>query len=191
MSKITISKWKEHLKDGSGDKDSNFFAENLEVKKHLGLTEMVSFVNDSAKSCFSEHTGKFMPEVKDFVIKANTIGYYTNLTMPENLEERYKMVYASWGEISNVVFERIDYEQYKDIINAVEARIGMIMNEDRDSARHIVFEIVKKISDITNSLNGLFDGVNNEDIRALISAISESGAGIDEGKLVRAIVDRN
>ena len=41
------------------------------IKKNLSLEEMMTFANSVVKSCFDQASGAYMPEVKDFAIRAN------------------------------------------------------------------------------------------------------------------------
>lgn len=189
MSKITIAKWRDAIKS-ENDEESivGFYKENLEVKKMLGLQEMVAFVNGTANSCF-DTSGEYMPEAKYFIIKSNIIEFYTNITLPENMNDRYKMIYSSWNILSNIIFDIIDSEQYDEMCAAIDKRINMILNKSRDEIRNKIRDIVNIGHTYLNNFVDLFKDVSNDDIKSIMSAISD-GNKLDEEKIVEAIVKR-
>ena len=65
------------------------------VNKTLSLKDMLEFVDDVVKSCFTEETNRYLPEVKDFVIRVCILEKYANFTMPQNVENQYELVYCT------------------------------------------------------------------------------------------------
>lgn len=187
--KITINSWKESLKtiDESSDK-AMFLGNEISIKHSLTLTEMISFVNGSMKSCFDEETDEYMPEVKDYVIKSNTIEFYTNLTLPKDLEERYTLIYDSWNILGEIIYKNINYTQYEEMLNSINERIENKLDFDAFNMRAEIEKSKKDIELLIEQISQIFSGLSKDDVESFAQTIIGAIGAINEEKIIKAIV---
>ena len=157
---------------------------NVVVRRNIDITEMIAFVENVTNTCFSTSDGTYMPELKDFAIRAVTVELYTNITMPEDLYERYNLLYSS--DIWDVIMSNIDGMQYSNMLNAVKEKTKYIIDTNVMSINKNVNDAYKALDSIREQLSAVFDGIDPSDIRNLVGAISNGN--IDEEKIVNAYI---
>ena len=94
----------------------------IEIKNNLsasGFTGMCKAISDG---CFDKNN-TYLPYLKNQLIKAYTIDFYTDIELSTNSEEN-SALYNNFG-IINTILENIDYEQYNAILFAVDEMIDM------------------------------------------------------------------
>ena len=154
------------------------------IRRNLGFDEMRVFVDGVTKACFADDDIVFMPENKDFAIRAIGVELYTNIATPSNLNKRYELLYAS--DIWAVVLAHIDIEQFSEMMCAIDAKIENIANASISTINKQAADLYSAIENIQEQLSSLFGGVGADDIKNLVGAISDGG--IDEEKLMRAYI---
>lgn len=157
----------------------------IKIKKHLSLNEMMGFVMRVVDNCFEEDTGKYRPELKDFILKDTVLESYGGLTLPKNVGERYRVIYHS--DILDVVMEHICKEQYLQMCDAIDKGIEYKVRTNIEAITDQVNEVVNEINELGESLTGIFSGVDNETVSKLANAVA--GGAFDEHKLARAFLD--
>lgn len=157
----------------------------ISIKKHLSLSDVAKFVDICTRACFDTDTNVFAPEIKDVAIRSCIVGFYTNITLPQNVEKQYELFYCSG--IVEFVTDYIDDHQ----LNAIKAAINRKV--DHIAAANIEY-MYKQMNDFDNAINviqdkmaEMFEGVDADDIKNVIGALS-NGA-IDEDKLVKAYIE--
>lgn len=157
----------------------------VKVKNYLPLSEVLAFVDDVVESCFHELYG-FMPEVKDFAIKSNILSRYANFSLPDNLEHRYQMVYGT--DAVDVVCEDINTTQLQEIVDAIDDKIEFHCNTRTAEIQKRIDQVVEAIEDMSHQTEALFSGFTQDDMKALMGAIAESG--LNEQKIVKAYMEQ-
>lgn len=153
----------------------------LAVKHTVGFTDMMEFTHDVAESCFSE-SGAFVPEVMDFAIKSNILTRYTNLTLPEELEHRYALIYGS--DIVDIVCEHINREQLQEITTAVKRKVNYACDANITEIQRKAAEMLNAFEKLGEKIERMFSNVSQEDIQKLLGAVSNGG--FNEDALVKA-----
>ena len=95
---------------------------NIQVKNNLSINEFNGMCNSIVNSCFDKNN-TYLPYLKNQLIKAYTIDYYTDIELSKNSEEN-SALYNNFG-IVNTILEVIDYEQYNAVLYAVDEMIEM------------------------------------------------------------------
>ncbi len=157
---------------------------SIEVKKHLTLEEARGLVNTVTATCFNDD-GVYMPENFDPAIRFGVVGLYSNLTMFSDVSENYNLVYKT--DIYDRIRDVVDAAQLKAIINAIYNKIDEVIKVRAESVLGKVNEIYAATESMQQQFADIFSGVDAGGLNKLIGAIGERG--IDEGKLVRAIVE--
>lgn len=157
----------------------------VRVKRTLSLTEMLAFVDDVIGSCFHDELG-FMPEVKDFAIKSNILTRYANFSVPDNLEHRYQMVYGT--DAVDAVCAVIDTTQLQEIVNSINSKIRFLCDSKANLIQERINAVLETMEEMSNSTKDIFGGLTQDDMKALMGAISEGS--LDENKIVEAYMER-
>ena len=95
---------------------------NIQVKNNLSINEFNGMCNSIVNSCFDKNN-TYLPYLKNQLIKAYTIDYYTDIELSKNSEEN-SALYNNFG-IVNTILENIDFEQYNAILYAIDEMIEM------------------------------------------------------------------
>ena len=95
---------------------------NIQVKNNLSINEFNGMCNSIVNSCFDKNN-TYLPYLKNQLIKAYTIDYYTDIELSKNSEEN-SALYNNFG-IINTILELIDFEQYNAVLYAVDEMIEM------------------------------------------------------------------
>ena len=157
----------------------------VRVKRTLSLKEMLSFVDEVVGSCFHDELG-YMPEVKDFAIKSNILTRYANFSVPDNLEHRYQMVYGT--DAVDAVCAVIDTTQLQEIVNSINDKIRFLCDSKANLIQERINAVLETMEEMSNSTKDIFGGLSQDDLKALMGAITEHG--LSEEKLVGAYMEQ-
>lgn len=148
------------------------------IKKNLSLEEMMTFANSVVKSCFDQASGAYMPEVKDFAIRANVLDMYTNFTLPKDLGKQYDMVIQS-GAVE-MVLNYINYAQFNELVKAIDSKLQNTADANIQAFITKLDNVTTAFSDMQTEMEKMFSGVDTEDIGKLVGAIA-NGDNTEEG----------
>lgn len=190
MKKIAIKTWKEIVnRDVPAETKVDFYGADLIIKRRLSLEEMITFVNECVDPCFDNDEHRFNAEIKDFVVRSNTIKYYTNLTLPEDMAERYDMLCKLWAKanFTDTLYGNIDCNQYDGMIDAIESKI-----EEENLMNELLFtnkitNVITSIETLISSIGAAMSTVSEEDVAQLIKKLKDDG--FNEEKLVEAVLE--
>ena len=157
----------------------------VRVKRTLSLKEMLSFVDEVVGSCFHDELG-YMPEVKDFAIKSSILTRYANFSVSDNLEHRYQMVYGT--DAVDAVCAVIDTTQLQEIVNSINDKIRFLCDSKANLIQERINAVLETMEEMSNSTKDVFGGLSQNDLAALMSAITEHG--LDEKKIVEAYLEQ-
>lgn len=156
------------------------------VTKTLSLTQMLEFVNNVAESCFTADSGKYMPEVKDFVIKSNVLEMYANFNLPSNLDHRYEIIYNT--DVFEAVLDKINETQFKEMLNAIEHKLDNMAQANIEQINRQMSEIYANLDNMQEQFANIFDGIDSSDMSKLVSALA--GGKFDEEKIVDMYINK-
>lgn len=109
----------------------DWYGNTVVVKKVLPLKSVFEFVQQVVNSCYDDDD--YMPEMKDFAIRACTIEKYTNVALPKNSENMYMMMYGC--DLFDTVIRVIDKKQFDLILDMVDDKINY-MQESKINEFH-------------------------------------------------------
>ncbi len=155
---------------------------DIVIKKHLCLAEVAKFVDTCCKACFDAETHEYAPEAKDFAIRSCVMSFYTNITMPTNLERQYELIYHSM--IMDVITPNIDNAQFKAIINAVEDKIAYHAELNEKLVQQQIESFQNTVKKFEKQMAEMFNGIKIDDMKNIMGALSNNK--LDEEKLVEA-----
>lgn len=86
------------------------------VKSIIPFKEMIGMVEYIVNSCIGKN-GLFMPEFLDFSLRVCVLNYYSLVELPEDIEEKFYVVYQS--DIYDTVVKHINKGQIESIKNSI------------------------------------------------------------------------
>lgn len=180
--RVSIRKFEEAAaKDYDQIKNIEWNGINIEIKSTLSLKEMAQFVSHAVKACFSPEDGSYVPEAKDFAIRALIILLYTNITLPSNQEKMYECLYGS--SIVHVVTQELNKLQLDIILDAIDDKIEYLANTHTNE----IGKQISKLGEFGEQLSNMFNGITKEDINNIANAVGDGN--IDEEKLMRELIN--
>lgn len=150
------------------------------VKHRVGIAEIIRIVNSVSDACFIGD--EYISGVVDVLTKNFVIKEFTNIDVPEDVEQICAFIYGT--DVWNVARGIIDPVQLDVIERSIRKKIEYIINMRGDSINNKCLEFIIKMSDVSDKMNELFDGIEKSDISNILTAISNSK--ISETKLMRA-----
>lgn len=178
IQKISVNAMDEIMKRFDAVETIEWNGLQVVIKKNLSLEEMMTFANSVVKSCFDQASGAYMPEVKDFAIRANVLDMYTNFTLPKDLSKQYDMVIRS-GAVE-MVLNYINYAQFNELVKAIDSKLQNTADANIQAFITKLDNVTTAFSDMQTEMEKMFSGVDTEDIGKLVGAIA-NGNNTEEG----------
>lgn len=157
----------------------------IEVKRNLSVVEMMAFVDNVSKACFSDKDATYTPEMKDFAVRVAIIELYTNITLAQNIHKKYDVIYGS--NILDTVLGCIDQTQFNAMMRAVEDKTSHLANANVEMINRQMNELYASFDNLQKKLSDLFEGIGEDDIKNIAGALA-NGA-IDEEKIVKTFME--
>lgn len=158
---------------------------DITIKRTIGLSDAIAFVNSVAESCFGED-GSFIPELKDIAVKGNIVSRFSNISLPSNTEHTYELLYGT--DIVDFICAEINAKQISELVNAANEKISYFCSTDTTRVHKQLEDMVEMFENLKDSVSGLLSEISPEDIQSVVKAIGNGG--IDEEKLVDAYVGK-
>lgn len=162
----------------------DFHGLNLEVRRLIPYELECGIVQRVSDACFNPETGEWMPEVEDFAKKLSVIAASTNLEIPADAEDQYRLVYQS--DLWSVMESHLDEEQMLDITLSIERRVSERLITNRKKFEAQFEEAAKQIGEIGRTIGEMFSGITPDEMSGIIRALGDGT--LDEEKLVREVV---
>lgn len=154
------------------------------VKRNLTLREMMSFADLVVKNCFKKEDGTFIPEIKDFATRSCIYEYYTNITLPANIEKRYDLLYHQM--LLDEIMPRIDSLQFNALIRAIEDKVAHLAQANIEVVTKQMNELYASLDNMQAQFGKMFEGIDEESISGIVNALGKGT--IDEEKLAKAVL---
>lgn len=185
--KISINSFEKVMNEAFSPFSSTFDWHGIEitVKRTLSLREMIEFVNSVVKSCFTEGTNEYLPEVKEFAKKVLILEKYANFNIPKNVETQYDLVYRT--NAVNEVTQRIDPHQIAEINIAIDEKLSHLAQANIEAINKQLTEVYSALDGLQSNMNNIFSGVDAKDLQKLMSALGDTG--INNEKIMQLYKD--
>lgn len=158
----------------------------ITIRRVLPLQEVLQFVEDVVSSCIDAESGRYIPEIRAFTIRASVLTRYANFTLPKDLEKQYEVIYNT--DAFDQVMEQINKTQYEEIVCSIDERIRHEVSMMESTVAGQMADLTARINSFIDNSEDLFGSVDSGDMSVLVKNLSNSG-NVDEGKLVRAVFD--
>lgn len=153
----------------------------VKMRRSLPFTEVLAFVDDVVQSCF-QRNGAYVPEVLDFAIKCNIIGKYTNVSMPDNLEHRYAILYNS--DLVDFVCQHINMQQLQEMVSSINRKLAYMCDTNTVSVQNRLNDLISAFETMQEKTDAMFSDVTPDDMTRLVGAIGDGA--LTEEKIVEA-----
>lgn len=166
--------------------DVEWHGKHIKVKKTIPVADVVRLVDSVTKSMFiGENT--YSPETVSFITKCQIIDAYTNVELPEDVNEGVYLVYET--DLFDIVRDNASDTQLGDIMDAIDKRISYVLNTNIDVVERDLHNLEETLADMNSVFGDSISGITPEDMQKFVDFIS--GDGLDEKKLVEAIAEHN
>lgn len=155
---------------------------DLTVRRNISFSETLDFVKYVTDLCFADETHEYLPEARDLAIKIFLIEHYTNLDLPDSLEERNYVIYET--DIVQTVLNCVNPYQFNEIVRAIDLKIDYMAEANIEAINRKVDELYKSFEELSNSLQTVFGGITQESMEGLVNAIKDGG--LDPKELVKS-----
>lgn len=153
----------------------------VKMRRSLPFTEVLAFVDDVVQSCF-QRNGAYVPEVLDFAIKSNIISKYTNVSMPDNLEHRYAILYNS--DLVDFVCQHINMQQLQEMVNSINRKLAYMCDTNTVSVQNRLNDLISAFETMQEKTEAIFSDITPDDMTRLVGAIGDGA--LTEEKIVEA-----
>lgn len=182
--KVSVNAFEKSAKDGHvASTTLNWRGIEVSVRWSLTLAEVVKFVEEVVNNLYQD--SEFIPEVKRFLINRSMVLYYTNITLPANLETCYELLYSC--DICEAVRDAISPAQFNDILSAIDERVNYQRQLNVSAVEQKAASLLASVEQLGESMSQLFSGINRDDVANLANALAGHGE-VDEAKIVKAIL---
>lgn len=163
----------------------NWYDVEVKIRRSLPFTEMLAFVNDVVQSCF-QRNGAYVPEVLDFAIKSNLILKYTNVSLPDNLEHRYEILYNT--DLVDFVCGHINMQQFQEVVNSINRKLSYMCNTNTVAVQNRLNDLISAFETMQEKTEAMFSNVTPDDITRLVGAVGDGS--LTEEKIVKAYMEQ-
>ena len=171
---------KEHFR---GDpKTFDWYGVEIEYIENISMENMVALINEVVNSCFDKD-GDYVPEFKDFLIRALVMQMYSNVRLPQDIKKQYDILFGS--DLFDVLVQHIDQTQYSSIVFTIDAKLAYRSSADVVMTRKTLSELIAQFKSYGEQLNQ----ISIEDLRSIAGAIN--AVDLDEEKLVDAVLHQS
>ena len=182
---ISISELENAICDELNDNTMSIEWRGLSIvlKRRLSVRELMGFSQSVIDNCISKSDGRYVPEVFDFIVNNNIIEFYTNISLPEDIEERYSVV-LSCRQLIDVIKDSIDSLQFDELINAIRSRLYYESRTNIDAILEKADSARDDIESMSSMLSNMLDGIDADTFKDIMKIVSSGD--IDEAKIMDA-----
>lgn len=172
------------IKLGSGEDEFE-----VVIKQKLSLEESMSFVNSVVLGMIDDDIVTY--SIKEYLIRVNTLEYFTNIRLPLDLDKKYALVFDS--DIMYRIKDKIDEESYNDLLFSIEKQlafeIAKMNNQFKSETQNYIEKITseaEQIIEMFQSFGKVFENITPEQLNTILPNLAKFG---NEKDLVKAFID--
>lgn len=90
----------------------------LHVRALIEPEETMEIVNDVMSACYNKKDDAVVPEMRDFAFRACVVTRYSNVSLPKDLREQYKLVYLT--DLYETIEKRVSKAQIEVMKSTIE-----------------------------------------------------------------------
>ena len=165
---------------------------NFIVKPRLNIGEVGAFVEFAISNTYNKNEEEINYSAKDFAFGLSTIVFYTDLDIPEDVDEQYKILTCT--NILDKIKEHIDEKQYWHLLDSIDEQLKFeeqkILSQYRFATQEYIEQIKYEASNIISAFIQFAESFKDIDPNAIADIIPKLTAmtKIDEKTLVDAVL---
>lgn len=160
---------------------------NLKITHSLTLENMLEFVESVVKSCFKEEDNSFLPEAKDFATRIYIVEYYTNISLPASLQEKYNILYRT--DLVDVVINNINEAQLNSILESINEKISYVTKTKIEMITRQINSLYESLNNLGEQFENIYKGIDEDSLNKVIKILGDGK--FDENRLVDAILSHS
>lgn len=180
--------------DNCGERNAlNEFGETVKwcgyevsVKRFISFINMMSLVDGVVSGCFAKSDNSYLPEVRDFFFRCSIVEFYTNIVLPDSVEEKNSIVYGT--DIVDLIMQHIDKGQLRAIVDGIEKKINYFVNTNVKQIEDEVSGLIGQITPMLGQMREILSDVDGDELSKFVHVISAMSAD-DKMRIVQAIGD--
>lgn len=186
--RVSINAWEKVMKEHFDTVPTvvDWYGVEVEVKRTLGVKEVLAFVEDIVGACFAPD-GTFLPQAEQFAIRSGILTYYAGFAMPESIEKQYAFVMNT--DAADMVQANINGIQLQNIIEAADRKIDYLCDSNALTIKAEAEKVVAEFQKLGEQMEAVFSGMSADDIQKILGSIDQLGQ-VSEDKIVNAYMDR-
>lgn len=162
--------------------DITWCGRKVAVRRFLPFADMMSFVDGVVSGCFAKSDNRYLPEARDLFFRCSIVGFYTNIVLPDPIEEKNQILYGT--NIIDMILQNIDMGQFRAIMDGIDKKIDHLVNTDMKRIEEEAQRAVKEITDLCEALKETFSDIGGEEMSAFMEAVTKMN--FDEKALIEA-----
>lgn len=151
---------------------------DVDVRYTISINEALEFSNSVVNLCYADKDSAYSPEIKDFAIRANLVSRYTNIELPESIEDKYMFLYTT--DVFDVIRREVNPRQLRSIIYGIDERIEYMNNTIMSGVYKEFMSIVSDMEKLSGIMNDMFGGIDKDTLGAVASSLADGN--FDETK---------
>lgn len=165
----------------------------IEVKPRLTLINNASFVKSIALGIINEDDCEVRYGFKEFTIRINTLEFYTNLRIPEDLDKQYDLAFNTDILDRILTEESFKLDEYNNLLRLadkqIEFEIQKMLSEFKAGTQAYIDKITAEAEQIISmfqSFGKVFENITPEQVAEILPNLAKFG---NEKDLVKAFID--
>lgn len=161
---------------GGGEDNGGF---NIAIRSYLLPTEKAELCARVVAQLFEDDT--YNPFVRDDVIYAAIISYFTNIKADNLTPERLAFLVYDANLISKI--ESVSPDQYKDIMLTIDRAVETINADIREKRQHDIDAILDEVKALTDKFAKVGNSLDALDLNAVVSDVNKIANMNDEERV--------
>lgn len=158
----------------------------VKVKRTIPLDDAIHLAEYIAGSVVDGDSGEYTPEIFEFAKRTGVIMYYTNIKLPENVDDQYMFVFDT--DVYYYVGDVINDIQLESIVEAAQEKIDFILDVISSTAIMKVSELVDAVGNMIHDAGETFSGLSEEDIKKFVQNVGSLDKP-DEAVLAKEVMN--
>ena len=156
----------------------------IQIKNRLTLDESDDFCLLLTAIQFIGDDGSYRPTLRDFGVRSNIIKFYTNVELPEDVNDTYNLLYGN--DLVETVRRYVDQVQLSSLLKSTEALVKHMATSEAEAIISEFKKLADRMNELTSVIEGTFSTISKEDIEGVAKAFSEGQFDVE--KLVSAVL---
>ena len=141
----------------------------VEINKTLDFKEAMTFVDNIVSLVYDKESISYMPELKDIAIRRSVIDLYTNIELPNDINECHRILYET--NLFEFVIGKINGRQFNMLIASANDKLEYITQSNIDAINRKFGELISVFEDIASK----FEGVDTDKMQAALDGLQKLG----------------